>query len=135
MLRAIILTDEPEAKKNEIVIREIDPKTLSAMIHYLYTGDLIEEALDVQMVAHAAAKYRIPGFMDLLCFKMKTEDVQSKFIADMLIAADRHGSQDLKNVALDKIRADREILNDKGFRKKMQEAENKDLLVDLFNDL
>ena len=103
MLRAIILTDEQEAKKDEIVIGEIDPKTLSAMIHYLYTGDLIEEALDVQMVAHAATKYRIPGFMDLLCFKMKTEDVQSKYIAGMLIAANRHGSKDLKNLALDKI--------------------------------
>ena len=53
----------------------------------------------------------------------------------MLIAADRHGSQDLKNVALDKIRADREVLNDEGFRKKMKEAENKDLLFDVFNDL
>ena len=40
----MILTDEQEAKKDEIVIGEIDPKTLSAMIHYLYTGDLIEEA-------------------------------------------------------------------------------------------
>ena len=87
------------------------------------------------MVAHATVKYEIPGFMDLLCFKMKTEDVQSKFIADMLIAADRHGSEDLKNVALDKIRADREVLNDEGFRKKMKEAENKDLLFDVFNDL
>ena len=66
---------------------------------------------------------------------MKTEDVQSKFIADMLIAADRNGSQDLKNLALDKIRADREVLNDEGFRKKMKEAENKDLLFDVFNDL
>ena len=55
------------------------------------------------MVAHATVKYKIPGFMDLLCFKMKTEDVQSKYIAGMLIAADRHGSKDLKNLALDKI--------------------------------
>ena len=53
---------------------------------------------------------------------MKTEDVQSKYIAGMLIAADRHGSKDLKNLALDKIRADREIFNDEGFRRKMQEA-------------
>ena len=87
------------------------------------------------MVAHATVKYEIPGFMDLLCFKMKTEDVQSKYITGMLIAADRHGSKDLKNLALDKIRADRRILHDKEFRKRMQEAEDKDLLVDLFNDL
>ena len=100
----MILNDELEARNdNKIVMREIDPKTLSVMIHYLYTGELLEDDLDVQMVAHATVKYEIPGFMDLLCFKMKTEDVQSKYIAGMLIAANRHGSKDLKNLALDKI--------------------------------
>ena len=74
------------------------------------------------MVAHATVKYEIPGFMDLLCFKMKTKDVQSKYTAGMLIASDQHSSKDLKNLALDKIRADREIFNDEGFRRKMQEA-------------
>ena len=131
----MILTDMQEAKKGEILIKEIDPKTLSSMIQFIYTGDLVGDDLNVQMVAYAADKYMIPGFMDLLCFNMKSEDVENEYIADMLIAADRHNSQDLKNVALDKIRADREILNDQGFRKKTQEAENKTILFDLFNDL
>ena len=73
--------------------------------------------------------------MDLLCFKMKSKDVKSEDIADLLIAADRHDSQDLKNVALNKLRADREILNDQEFRKKMQQAENKNIIFDIINQL
>ena len=77
----------------------------------------------------------MPAFMDMLCFKMKSEDIRSEFIADLLIAADRHDSKDLKNVALDKIRTNKEIINDKGFRKKLQNAENKNILFDLFNEI
>ena len=124
-----------EAGKGEIIIEEIDPKTLSSMIHYIYTGDLVGDDLDVQMVACAANRYNMPGFIDLLCFKMKSEDVKNEYIADMLIAADRHDSQDLKDLALNKLRADRMILNDEEFRKKMHEAENKNIIFDLFNEL
>ena len=132
MLRAIILTDEPD----EIVIREIDPKTLSAMIHYLYTGDLIEEALDVQMVAHAAAKYRIPGFMDLLCFRlqMRKEELPGEMIADLLVAAHRYEAEGLRKIALAKIRADRKIISDEGFRKVMMKADPV-IMIDIVRDL
>ena len=89
------------------------------------------ENLNVQKVSYAAGKYDMPGFMDLLCFKMKSEDVPGEFIADMLISADRHNSTDLKNVALDKLRANKDILNDKKFREKLQKAENKNILFDI----
>ena len=135
MLRAMILNDMQETGKGEIVIEEIDPKTLSSMIHYIYTGDLVGDDLDVQMVACAANKYNLPGFIDLLCFKMKSEEVKSEYIADMLIAADQYDSQDLKDLALNKLRADRKILNDEGFRRKMDGAENRNIIFDLFNEL
>ena len=131
----MILTDMQEANKGEILIEEIDPKTLSSLIHYIYTGDLVGDDLDVQMVACAANKFNMPGLMDLLCFKMKSKDVKSEYIADLLIAADRHDSQDLKNVALNKLRADREILNDQEFRQKMQQADNKNIIFDIINQL
>ena len=131
----MILTDMKEARKGEIYIEDVDEVTLASMINFIYTGDLSEDNMDVQMVANMADKYDMPAFMDVLCFKMKTEDIRSEFIADLLISADRHDSKDLKNVALDKIRADREIINDKGFRKKLQNTENKNILFDLFNEL
>ena len=66
---------------------------------------------------------------------LNVQDVPGEFIADMLISADRHNSTDLKNVALDKLRANKDILNDKKFREKLQKAENKNILFDLFNEL
>ena len=131
----MILTDMKEARKGEIYIEEVDEGTLASMINFIYTGELSGDNLDVQMVANMADKYDMPAFMDMLCFKMKSQDIRSEFIADLLISADRHDSKDLKNVALDKLRADREIINDKGFRKKLQNTENKNILFDLFNEL
>ena len=124
-----------EARKGEVYIEDVDEGTLAAMINFIYTGDLPGDNLNVQMVANMADKYEMPAFMDMLCFKMKSEDIRSEFIADLLIAADRHDSKDLKNVALDKIRTNKEIINDKGFRKKLQNAENKNILFDLFNEI
>ena len=131
----MLLSDMKEARKGEVYIEDVDEGTLAAMINFIYTGDLPGDNLDVQMVANMADKYEMPAFMDMLCFKMKSEDIRSEFIADLLIAADRHDSKDLKNVALDKIRTNKEIINDKGFRKKLQNAENKNILFDLFNEI
>ena len=135
MFRAMLLSDMKEARKGEVYIEDVDEGTLAAMINFIYTGDLPGDNLNVQMVANMADKYEMPAFMDMLCFKMKSEDIRSEFIADLLIAADRHDSKDLKNVALDKIRTNKEIINDKGFRKKLQNAENKNILFDLFNEI
>ena len=131
----MLLSDMKEARKGEVYIEDVDEGTLAAMINFIYTGDLPGDNLNVQMVANMADKYEMPAFMDMLCFKMKSEDIRSEFIADLLIAADRHDSKDLKNVALDKIRTNKEIINDKGFRKKLQNAENKNILFDLFNEI
>ena len=77
----------------------------------------------------------MPGFLNLLCFKVKSENVPSVFIADMLIAADRYNFKDLKNIALDKLRAKRKIFSYEGFRMKLLENEKNSLLFDLFDEL
>ena len=136
VLRTMILGKMKEAQKNEVFIEDIDGETLSSMISFIYTGDFeVGDKTDVQMVARAADKYDINGFLELLCFKMKTGNVKNDLIADMLITADRHNSKELRDVALDKLRAKRSIINEDGFRKRMKEAENMDILFDLFNDL
>ena len=131
----MIFTDMKEAKKGEVYIKDVDEGTLASMINFIYTGELSADNLNIQMVTNMADKYNMPALRDLLCFKMKSEDVSSECIADLLISADRHDSQDLKNVALDKLRADREIINDPGFKRKLQNAENKNIIFDIFNEL
>lgn len=137
VLRAMILGKMKEAQKNEVFIEDIDAKSLAMMISFIYTGDFeVSNNTDVQMTARAADKYDIKGFLELLCFKMKTiANIKNEFIADMLITADRHNSRELRAVAMDKLRANRNILKEAGFRKRMKKAENQDLLFDLFNDL
>ena len=136
VLRAMILGSMKEAQKNEVFIEDLDAETLAIMISYIYTGDFeVGDSTDLQMVARAADKYDIRGLMDFLCFKMKTGNIKNYFIADMLITADRHKSRELRAVALDKLRADRSIMKEAGFRQRMMMAENKNLIFDLVNDL
>ena len=87
------------------------------------------------MVARAADKYDLKGFLELLCFKMKAGKIKNEFIADMLIAADRHDSKELRAVAMDRLRANRDILNEKGFRQRMRKAGKMDLQFEIFKDL
>ena len=135
VLRAMILGGMKEAQKNEVFIEDLDAGTLARMISFIYTGDFdVGDNLDIQMVARAADKYDIKGFMELLCFKMKIGNIKNEFIADMLITADRHDSKELRAVAMDKLRANKNILNEKGFRERMAQAESS-FVFDLFKDL
>ena len=131
----MILGNMKEAQKNEVFIKDIDAETLGSMITFIYTGDFeLGDDADIAMVVRAADMYDIEGFMDLLCFKMKAVNVKNDFIADMLITADRHNSKELRAVALDKLRADRNILNEAGFKERLNAA-NIDVIIGLFNDL
>ena len=132
----MVLGNMKEAQKSQVFIEDLDAETLAIMITFIYTGDFeVDDNTDLQMVARAADKYDIKGLMDLLCFKMKTGNIKNYFIADMLITADRHNSRELRAVALDKLRADRSIMKQDGFRQRMMMAENKNLIFDLVNDL
>ena len=124
-----------EAQKNEVFIEDIDADTLASMISFIYTGDFdVGDRTNVEMVARASDKYDIKGFLELLCFKMKTGNIKNDLIADMVITADRYNSKELRAVAMDKLKADKNILKEAGFRKRMKKAK-KDLIFDLFSDL
>ena len=60
--------------------------------------------------------------------------LSGEMIADLIITAHRHGAEDIRQIALNKIRGNREIFKDEGFRKGMKEAPNT-IMMDLFNDL
>ena len=52
-----------------------------------------------------------------------------------IYACDRYKSKELRAVAMDKLRADRNIITEDGFKRKMKKASNKDLMFDLIKDL
>ena len=65
---------------------------------------------------------------------MRKEEFPGEMIADLLIAAHRHGAENLRKIALDKIRADRKIIGEEEFREVMKEA-NPTIMMDLVKDL
>ena len=107
----MLLGDMLEARKGEVIVRDMNSGTFAAMLHYLYTGEL-KEGLDLNNMMYAADKYDLPGLKDLLFLKMKSEDIQDKFIPDLLILADKHQAGQLKKLAMEKIRANRKILRE-----------------------
>ena len=78
--------------------------------------------------------YLLPGFMDLLALRLQMwkEEFSGEMIADIVIAAHRHESEYLREIAMDKIRG--KIFNDPGFRNGMKDADPS-IMIDLFKDL
>ena len=109
-----------EAREGEVTVTDVDPGTFAAVLHYIYTGELDgEKDLDINRMIYAAEKYDLDGLKELLFLKMKSEDIQEEFIPDLLILADKYQASQIKKLALEKIRANRNVLEDLEFQKRM----------------
>ena len=128
----MLLGDMLEARKGEVIVRDVNSGTFAAMLHYVYTGEL-KEGLDLFNMMYAADKYDLPGLKDLLFLKMKSEDIQDKFIPDLLILAEKHQAGQLKKLAMEKIRANRKILGEENFQRKLANFQH--ILYDLLEQL
>ena len=128
-----------EAASGEIFVKDLGEKTLATILHFVYTGELnLGDDPDIVELAWGGNKYLLPGFMDLLSLRLqqRKEELQAEKIADLLIAAHRHGAEDLRKIALDRIRADREIISDEAFRKEMEmQRAPLSLMMDIIKDL
>ena len=109
--------DMMEARKGEVTVTDVDSGTFAAVLTYVYTGEL-EEGQDLNNMIYAAEKYDLPGLKELLFLKIKSEDITEEFIPDLLIIADKYQAGQLKNLAMEKIRANRKILRDEAFHVK-----------------
>ena len=137
VFRATILTPMQEASKGEIFVKDVGEKALGVVIHFIYTGELeLGEDPDILELSLAGTMYLLPGFLDLLTLRlqMRKEEFPGEMIADLLIAAYRYDAVDIRRLALSKIRGNREIFNDQGFRKGMKEADPS-IMIDLVKDL
>ena len=124
--------DMMEARKGEVTVTDVDPGTFAAVLHYVYTGEL-EEGQDLINMIYAAEKYDLPGLKELLFLKIKSEDIKEEFIPDLLIIADKYQAGQLKKLAMEKIRANRKILEGKKFQRKL--ANSPHILFDLLKEL
>ena len=139
VFRSNILTPMVEAASGEIFVKDLGEKTLATILYFVYTGELnLGDDPEIVELAWGGNKYLLPGFMDLLSLRLqqRKEELQGEKIADLLIAAHRHGAEDLRKIALDKIRADRGIISDEAFRKEMEVPKAPlSLMMDIVRDL
>ena len=130
----MIQGDTLEAKRSKISVVDVDPGSFGVMLYYVYTGELeAGRDLEFQHVLNVAEKYDLPGLKQLLFCKMKSEDIKEAFIPDLLILADRYQAGQLKELAMEKIRANRKILKDETFRKKLNNFQH--ILFDIMDQL
>ena len=137
VLRSSILDPTQEATNCEIFEEDVGEKALSSVIEFLYTGELeLGEDPDIEDLSLLGTMYLLPGFMDLLALRLQMwkEEFSGEMIADIVIAAHRHESEYLREIAMDKIRGNKKIFNDPGFRNGMKDADPS-IMIDLFKDL
>ena len=83
-----------EAREGEINILEMDPATLSSMIHYIYTLELAGDWQDLNIldVVRAADMYDLPGWLELFWSKLRTGDItlSEEKMAEIRLAEDTY---------------------------------------------
>ena len=122
--------DMVEARTGTIIIQDMEANTLELVIAYIYTGQLeAEKDVDINKMINAADKYDLPGLKALVYLKVASGDmvVKHELIADMLVTANLHQSRELEEVALKRIKGNKEILEDPEFRRKLKETHNLDI--------
>ena len=130
-----MLSDMKEGKKCEMFIPDIDEKTLGTLIKFVYTDQLeMAKDQDLQMMIRAADMYQLPGIITLVSNQMKEMDLKGEKIADLLISAYMHGKEELRQLALERIRANRKICQEQGFMERMEGAPIC-IMINVFNDL
>ena len=132
-----MLSDMIEGRNGKMFIGDIDEKTLGCMIKFIYTDKLeMVEDQDLQMIINAAEKYDLPRLFFLVVNQMKEVDIKGEMIADLLISGYKHGKEELKELAFEKIRANRQICKEESFKERMDEAPQFGLgiMMDLFNN-
>ena len=133
-----MLSDMKEGKQCEMFIPDIDEKTLGTLIKFVYTDQLeMAEDQDLKMMIHAADMYQLPRLLTLVCNQMREMDLKGEKIADLLISAYKHGKKELKELAVERIKANRLICQEEGFKQRMEAVHGAaaTMWIDLLKDL
>ena len=106
------------------------------VVKYVYTGQLeMAKDQDLQRMIHAADMYDLPRLVTLVCKQMKeVVDIKGETIADLLILAHKHGKEELRELAVERIKADRLVCQEEGFKERMEGAPAA-IWIDLLKDL
>jgi len=119
VFRAMLDSPMREAREGEITIHHMNPTTLSSMIHYMYTGELVSDwqDLDILDMVMAADMYDLPGWVELLS---PSTNMTGEIVADLIIAGSKHEKfKHLRRYAILILKEDPHLTSDEGFMEKL----------------
>jgi len=125
VFRAMLDSPMREAREGEITIHHMNPTTLSSMIHYMYTGELVSDwqDLDILDMVMAADMYDLPGWVKLLDYWTivgQSTKGTGEIVADLIIASSRHEKfKHLQTEAISLLSIHSHLTSDEGFVEKL----------------
>ena len=115
VFRTMFLSGLKEAVEGEAVITDVDEETLQEVLHYIYTGKLSEKNFSINSLFYAANKYQLDTLTDLICQKIRKTKLQVAEIVEVFISAEMFEKEDLFTVAMEKLRKNKEMMDDPTF--------------------
>jgi hypothetical protein len=99
VFKAMFQSDMSETRSGEILLEDVDPRTVEALLVRLYTGAYSRASEFSELVAdilHLAHRYSITEVVDE-CEEQLISQLSAENVLSVLIAAEAHGSQYLKD--------------------------------------
>jgi len=121
VFRNMFLSGMKEAVKGEAVITDVDVKTLEEILYYLYTGKLSGKGFVVKSLCYAATKYELDHLMDLICARIKAVKLEAGGLADVFISSEMFNKQEMYDIAMTKLKKNKEILKKEAFKEKVKD--------------
>ena len=123
--------DMKEATSGVVVIDDVEPDVLKAMVEYIYTRhDVTEQVDDLVKLVYVGDKYELRELLDF-CFQKFNYDDDDNQLVEMLIMADKHSLDKFKDLAMRRIIMDKaNFIKDGDFLSRIENYPK--LLVELF---
>ena len=115
VFRTMFLSNLKEVVEGEAVITDVNEETLQEVLHYLYTGKLSGKDYGIQSLCYAADKYHLDTLTDLICQEIRKSVLQVGEVAEVFISAEMFGKEELFKVAMEKLRENKEMMDDSKF--------------------
>lgn len=93
-----------EGISNKVNIEDVDPETMSEVLRFIYTGKLSKIEKMADLLLPTADKYALERLKSL-CEESLSSNLDIENVADTLILADLHNASQLKNQAIEFIKA------------------------------
>ena len=117
-----------ESTTRKITIQDVNKDTIDAALEFIYTGEITKNVKNVSELIYFADKYDIADLLELSFHKVP--GFEDHMVVDILIQADRHGLEYIKNEAIQRILMDKsKFVKDEDFVEKMKQVPH--LLLEL----